>query len=101
PAPLQLGPINDFLVLKSEGQSTIFAVGNDFGGAPFEGNSDALQGTILKWNTEGNHTIISAQESGFHVFGDAREIKKINLKNGKQLLLVTQNQSRLLTFEKK
>lgn len=50
---------------------------------------------------EGNNTIISPQESRFHVFGDVREIKEINLKNGKQLLLVTQNQNRLLTFEKK
>ena len=56
---------------------------------------------FFKWDMEGNNTIISAQESRFHVFGDVREIKEINLKNGKQLLLVTQNQNRLLTFEKK
>ena len=47
----------------------------------------------------GEEKIISAQDSSFHVFGDAREISSIKLKNGKILILVAQNQNKLLAFE--
>ena len=101
PDPLQLGPINDFLVLESGKDHSVFVIGNDFGGPPFEGNFDAFQGTIIKWNSMGDKKVIDAQDSGFSVFGDAREISSILMQNGKTLILVTQNQSRLLAFEKK
>ena len=70
-------------------------------GLLFEGNFDAFQGTIIKNNTIGDKKVLEAQDSGFHVFGDAREISSIRMQNGKTLILVTQNQSRLLAFEKK
>jgi hypothetical protein len=41
----------------------------------------------------------SNQFSGFRVDGVGSDIKKIKLSNGKKLVLVTQNQSRLLAFE--
>ena len=101
PDPLQLGPINDFLVIETAEDQSVFVIGNDFGGPPFEGNFDAFQGTIIKNNTIGDKKVLEAQDSGFHVFGDAREISSIRMQNGKTLILVTQNQSRLLAFEKK
>ena len=66
----------------------------------FEGNTDALQGSIIYWNEKGEQNIINAQDSGFFVFGDAREINSVKLKNGKKLILVAQNQGKLLAFEK-
>jgi hypothetical protein len=101
PDPLQLGPINDFLVIETAEDQSVFVIGNDFGGPPFEGNFDAFQGSIINWNFMGDKKVIDAQDSGFHVFGDAREISSIAMQNGKTLILVTQNQSRLLAFEKK
>ena len=101
PDPLQLGPINDFLVIETAEDQSVFVIGNDFGGPPFEGNFDAFQGAIINTNTMGNKKVLEAQDSGFHVFGDAREISSIRMLNGKTLILVTQNQSRLLAFEKK
>ena len=101
PDPLQLGPINDFLVIETAEDQSVFVIGNDFGGPPFEGNFDAFQGSIINWNFMGDKKVIDAQDSGFHVFGDAREITSIAMQNGKTLILVTQNQSRLLAFEKK
>ena len=100
PTSLQLGPINDFFVQGSGKNKKVFVIGNDFGGAPFEGNTDALQGSIIYWNEKGEQNIINAQDSGFFVFGDAREINSVKLKNGKKLILVAQNQSKLLAFEK-
>ena len=76
-------------------------VGNDFGGPPFEGNFDAFHGSIMKRNADGKQIVFSAQDTGFHVFGDAREINSIRMQNGKTLILVTQNQKQLLVFEKK
>jgi len=43
----------------------------------------------------------NAQTSGFYAYGDARDIELIALQNGKKLILVSQNQGRLLVFEKK
>ena len=99
PDLLQLGPINDFLIFGSGNKRKVFVVGNDFGGAPFEGNTDALQGTILHLDENEGRKVVSAQDSGFNVFGDAREIKSVRLKNGKILILVAQNQNKLLAFE--
>ena len=99
PDLLQLGPINDFLIFGAGNKRKVFVVGNDFGGAPFEGNTDALQGTILYLDENEDEKVVSAQDSGFNVFGDAREIKSVRLKNGKILILVAQNQNKLLAFE--
>ena len=99
PSSLQLGPINDFLVLGSGNEQKIYVIGNDFGGTPFEGNKDAFQGSIILRDKKGKYDVMSAQDSGFNVYGDAREINSIKLENGKTLILVAQNQNKLLAFE--
>lgn len=101
PEALQLGPINDFLSLNEDGENTVFVVGNDFGGPPFEGNFDGFQGMLLNWDKSNNEWYFTdAQSSGFHVFKDAKELGIITLSNNKKLILVTQNQDQLLVFEK-
>ena len=100
PESLQLGPINDFLTVESEGKVSVFAVGNDFGGPPFEGNSDAFQGQILQWDKTDKLKTLDSQSTGFNVSGDARDMHTIHLQDGKELILVTQNQDRLLVFKK-
>lgn len=56
---------------------------------------------LLNWNSEMRKwQTTEARFSGFHVFKDAREMGIIPLNNGKKLILVTQNQDRLLAFEK-
>lgn len=67
---------------------------NYFGGNPFEGNDDAFNGLVID-----GEQFQSNQFSGFRVDGVGSDIKKIKLSNGKKLVLVTQNQSRLLAFE--
>ena len=96
PELLQLGPINDFLAAEFDGKPAIYAVGNDFGGPPFEGNFDAFQGAIMTFGKE--IKVYSPQESGFFAFGDARDLEKLNL-NDKQLILVSQNGGKLKVFE--
>ncbi len=98
PELLQLGPINDFLVAEFDSKLAIYAVGNDFGGPPFEGNFDAFQGGIMTFGEE--IKVYSPQESGFFAFGDARDLELVHLKD-KNLILVSQNAGKLLAFEKK
>ena len=97
PDPLQWGPINDFLAVETEEETLIYVVGNDFGGTPFEGNFDAFQGGIMTF--DGEIKFKSPQESGFYAVGDARDLDKVRLNNGKQLILVSQNGQKLLVFE--
>jgi hypothetical protein len=99
PESLQLGPINDFLPVTSNGKTSIYVVGNDFGGPPFEGNFDAFQGGVLFFDGEMQN--VSSEKSGFYAFGDARDLDKVTLQNGEQLILVSQNQGKLLVFEHK
>jgi hypothetical protein len=98
PEEMQWGPINDFLSAEIEGEKVVFVVGNDLGGPPFEGDSDAFQGGIM--NLDQSIKFKSAQETGFYAFGDARDLELITLQNGRKLILVSQNQGNLLVFEK-
>ena len=64
-----------------------------------EGNFDGFQGTVMNWdNKNRKFNVALAQKSGFHVFKDAKEIGVVTLANNKKLILVTQNQDRLLVF---
>jgi hypothetical protein len=99
PLPLmfQLGPVNSMLIDKvNSSDYRIFFVGNDFGGNPFEGNNNAFNGLVTEIND-----IEEQQYSGFQVDGFGNDVKKINMKNGDKLILVTQNNDKLLVFEEK
>ncbi len=98
PQEMQWGPINDFLSAEIEGEKVVFAVGNDFGGPPFEGDSDAFLGGVM--NFDQSIKFKNAYETGFYAFGDARDLELVTLQNGKKLILVSQNQEALLVFEK-
>ena len=95
PKEAQLAPVNAiYSEEKAHLGQRLFLVGNDFGGNPFEGNDDAFNGLVID-----GEQFQSNQFSGFRVDGVGSDIKKIKLSNGKKLVLVTQNQSRLLAFE--
>ena len=99
---VQLAPINDVLVdQKGQINETIFMIGNDYGGSPFEGNKEALRGLILETKINTSDLEIHKNSKGFEVAGNAKAINSIKLSNGVELILVTQNQDQLLVFEKK
>ena len=77
----------------------ILLVGNDFGNEPFIGPLDAFSGLHLKWNLD-QFEIIPKAVSRFDVPGNARDIEKIESSVGNSLLLVSQNNGKLLAFEK-
>jgi hypothetical protein len=99
---LQLAPINSILVESKKGTEnpSVFLVGNDFGGNPFEGNQNGLTGILLEINNDDTHTIWKSQATGFEVAGHATDIKKIKLKDGGVLFLVAQNNDTIKVFKK-
>ena len=97
---VQLAPINDVLVDQNKQIKKIFMVGNDTGGSPFEGNKEALRGLILEAKINSPDFKLQKNSEGFEVSGNAKAINSIKLSNGIELILVTQNQDKLLVFEK-
>jgi len=91
----QWGPVNSILVDSTLVSKTqVFMIGNDLGGNPFEGNQHAFLGLILTTTGEDfeyreSHTL------GMDVLGHATDIEKINLKSGKELIVVVQNNGKL------
>ena len=96
----QLAPINDVLVDQNKQIKKIFMIGNDTGGSPFEGNKEPLRGLILEAKINLPDLKLQKNSEGFEVSGNAKAINFIKLINGIELILVTQNQDKLLVFEK-
>ena len=74
-------------------------IGNDFGGNPFEGKYDALNGLILKVDTK-KRQLQPKPSKGFLVKGKGSAIKDLELKNKNKILLVGQNQDSLILYSK-
>ncbi|MGB0657284.1 MAG: hypothetical protein ACPGLR_05690, partial [Flavobacteriaceae bacterium] len=99
PIEAQWAPIYGFETLEDNGTVELLLVGNDFGNEPFIGPLDAFSGLHLKITAK-DFEIISKANSQFEVPGNARDIEKIKAANGDNLLLVTQNNDKLLVFRK-
>ena len=99
PIEAQWAPIYGFEVFEENNGMEILLVGNDFGNEPFIGPLDAFSGLHLKWNLD-QFEIIPKAVSRFDVPGNARDIEKIESTVGNSLLLVSQNNGKLLAFEK-
>ena len=99
PIEAQWAPIYGFEVFEENNGMEILLVGNDFGNEPFIGPLDAFSGLHLKWNLN-EFEIIPKAVSRFDVPGNARDIQKIQSMGGNSLLLVSQNNDKLLAFEK-
>ncbi len=103
PWEAQISTINDFEVtdFNDDGKLDIFLVGNDFGNEVFIGRYDAFNGLVLQGDGEGNFKPISAKESGFSAYGDAKHIIRIkSAVNDESLIIVSQNRGKLLVFKK-
>jgi hypothetical protein len=91
----QWGPVNSILVDSTLVSKTqVFMIGNDLGGNPFEGNQHAFLGLILTTTGE-DFEYIESHTLGMDVLGHATDIEKINLKSGKELIVVVQNNGKL------
>ncbi|MCG2461661.1 VCBS repeat-containing protein [Flavobacteriaceae bacterium F89] len=102
PVLAQLGPINGIQVFDIDGDGNLDAllVGNNYSGDASVGNSDAMVGLSIMGDGRGGFSPRLGTETGFFVDSDAKDIKIINSKNGKKLILVGSNSDKLKAFEK-
>ena len=100
PANLQVAPINDVLIhdFDNDGQSDILAVGNDLSAESNYGQFDAFTGLFVKTNGS-NFDIIQSRNSGFKVSGQSKYLIKLTDRQGKKLLIASQNDDTLKVFE--
>ncbi len=79
----------------------VLVVGNFYGNNPFWGKMDAMNGLFLKGRGDGQFDVMEYPESGFLVPGDAKAVVNMPLSDGRQLILVSQNQDSLKAFTSK
>lgn len=102
PTEAQFSPMFGTLVtdLNEDGNLDILSVGNSYASEVLTGYYDAGIGNYLQGDGKGNFKAVPVIQSGFFVDGDAKAIAKLISKEGKELLLVTQNNDCLKVFTK-
>jgi hypothetical protein len=93
PMDAQLFPIYAFCVddINNDGNDDILAVGNLDATQPEFGRYDAGRGVVMLGDGQGNFRAIDAQQSGFVVRGQGRDIKRINLSQHRTIYMVARN----------
>ena len=110
-ATLLVKGTNNFATTDFDGNFTIEASQGDVLVVSFVGyttqkvtvNADQLTISLALGNLKIEKKvpfISSAEESGFYVYGDVKDLKTITLQNGKKVILVAQNGANLKVFEK-
>lgn len=99
PLKAQFAPVFGMLSedFDKDGNLDVILVGNSYSTEVTTGRYDALIGLYLKGNGKGEFGLMGP-ESGFFVDGDAKGIATLEA-NGKQILVVTQNQDSVKTFK--
>ncbi len=100
PKKCQTAPVNTFLVgdFDKDGHLDALLAGNDFYAESQYGRYDALNGLLLKGDGSGNFQVLSSDESGFYVPGQASHISKLKTKTDQTLILAGQNNDSLRVF---
>lgn len=99
PLSCQLFPVYDILVedVDGDGANELLMVGNTSLTQPDIGPQDAGYGLILKYFASG-YAVLSAEQSGFFVKGESRNIRSVRTSNG-TVIVVAQNNSSVGSFK--
>jgi len=103
PWQTQSAPIKCMITTQAAGPATsdVLMIGNDFGNEAFIGRYDAFNGGVLIGDDNGGFTFKNAEESGFKVTGDAKDMVQVeNANGGNPYIVVTQNRGKVLVFTK-
>ncbi|HEY3406051.1 MAG TPA: VCBS repeat-containing protein [Ohtaekwangia sp.] len=100
PAEAQFSPMFGIVItdLDEDGNLDMLSVGNSYASEVLSGYYDAGIGNYLQGDGKGNFKAVPVTQSGFFVDGDAKAMAKLISKEGKELLLVTQNRDSLNVF---
>lgn len=93
PIEAQISPTNQFIVedLNQDGHPDIMLVGNNHGADTESGPYDAGNGLVLLGDGKGGFRPLRSLDSGLWASRDARDLKALQLANGKRLYLVGNN----------
>lgn len=100
PIQAQFAPINAIYVedLNHDGFLDMLLVGNDYNTEVVHGRYDASIGTLLVNQQNGNFEEMPRSESGFSVFGDAKSLVRIDLRDGSSAFLTGINNAKIQSF---
>ena len=98
PTEAQYAPIYGTLPydVDNDGLMDILMVGNDYGMEVLQGRADAFYGLVLKNMGSNKFKSLTISDSHFYVPHDAKALSRINLANGKELIMATQNRDSLI-----
>lgn len=101
PVRAQFSPVFGIMVddFNGDGIKDIFLGGNFYGLKPEVGRLDASYGVTFAGTQVRTFNYIEPVNSGLFVKGEVRDIKEINTKNGK-IMIVARNNDELLLFKK-
>jgi enediyne biosynthesis protein E4 len=100
PLEAQISKIFAFHIedVDQDGNLDVLLGGNFYGVSMYQGRYDASYGLLLKGNGKGNFAPVLPTENGFLLEGEVRDIKSLQTKDGK-LLLVARNNLPLQVFK--
>lgn len=103
PWQTQSAPIKCMITTHSDtdASTNVLMIGNDFGNEVFIGRYDAFNGGILIGDSKGSFEFKNAEDSGFKVTGDGKDMILVERAGGKEpYVVVTQNRGKVLVFSK-
>ncbi len=103
PWQTQMAPIKCMITSNPNGgqNTSIFMIGNDYGNEAFIGRYDAFNGGVLVGDGQGGFEFKDAQESGFKVTGDGKDMILVERAGGgNPFIVVSQNRNKLLVYTK-
>ena len=101
PVAAQLSPVN---IIKSDdynndGHLDILLAGNFFGSRIQFGRLDANKGLLLLGDGEGNFQEVANAKSGLYINGEVRDIARVKMVTGQDLMLFTINNDSLRMYQ--
>lgn len=101
PIEAQYAPVYGILPKDIDGDNLldILLVGNDFGMEVQQGMADALVGMVLKNTGNFKMHVLPLNDTHFFVPGDAKALVGVNLNNGNELIIASQNNDSLKVLQ--
>ncbi|MCK4749317.1 MAG: hypothetical protein KAT15_19825, partial [Bacteroidales bacterium] len=101
PLEAQFSPVYGFAThdFNGDGHKDILAVGNFYGNQPRMGKCDASFGNFLRGEGQGVFKAVDHRESGFAVYGEARDIQILHNRIQQPLIIVSRNNAEIRLFK--
>lgn len=101
PETAQFAPAYGILIhdFNADKKMDILIAGNFFGTRVKYGRYDANKGVLLLGDGQGKFKTVNNEDSGLHLNGEVRDISKLELSNGEEIILFAQNNEALQVYK--